>query len=142
MTEIFPDGPQGMFSFSLGNFDKPPQFEFIGEGTHIQACPRIPVRKLMAYDSEGRLDRNSPLNILPLKYVESLEQNQKIESCCRHPENHEIEARYSCVAEAIKGIPDIYILHCVCGRKHRRLCVGGNNPLTGEKEIRPRWYVR
>lgn len=120
-------------SFSYGNFSRPPTFDFI-EGTHILACKRHPVRKLMAYDANGNLARDSVRNLLPLKYVESLEQNQQLATCCRHPENHDIEARYSCVEEAIKGIPDIYILHCQCGRQHRRFCVGG-----GE---RPYWEVR
>ncbi len=88
--------------------------------SHILACKRHPVAKLQ--------------HLLPAKYIESLEQNQKIASCCRHPENHEIEAWYSCEAERDKGVPDIYINYCTCGRKHRRFCVG-----SGE---RPFWDVR
>ncbi len=78
----------------------------------------------------------------PVKYIEALEQNQKISSCCRHPENHELEAWYSSDEDRDKGIPDIYIFHCTCGRQHRRFCVGGNNPVTGEKDRRPFWVVR
>jgi hypothetical protein len=92
----------------------------------VLACPRIKVPLVM--------------NMLPARYIEALEQNQKIASCCRHPEDHEIEAWYSTQEEAAKGIPDIYIFHCTCGRKHRRFCVG-----TGSKdnpEVRAFWEVR
>lgn len=92
---------------------------------------------------------------LPLRWAEALEQNQQIASCCRHPENHEISAWYSSDAERAKGVPDIYIFHCPCGRVHRRFCVGGN-PMTKDGEIdyralaaigreeekRPVWEVR
>jgi hypothetical protein len=94
---------------------------------HVLAAPRHPVAKL-------------PPGLLPIKYIEALEQNQQIASCCRHPENHEIEAWYSCEAEAAKGVPDIYIFHCTCGRQHRRFCVGGSAP--GKPEFRPFWEVR
>ncbi len=113
-----------------------------GPGTHTLACVRYPVRKLMAYDADGNLNKESPRNSLPLKYVEALEQNQQIAQCCRHPENHDIEAWFSSDAERAKGTPDIYILHCTCGRQHRRFCVGGDNPATGEKDLRPFWHVR
>lgn len=87
--------------------------------THVLACPRRPVAKF-------------PPGFFPAKYIEALEQNQQIASCCRHPENHEIEAFKSNENEAV---PDIYIFHCVCGRKHRRFCVGGG-------DARPVWDVR
>ena len=48
--------------------------------TTTLVCPRISVSTLMAADT------------LPVRYLEALEHNQKIQSCCRHPENHEIEA--------------------------------------------------
>jgi hypothetical protein len=95
---------------------------------HVVACKRHPVAKLM--------------HAIPAKYIEALEQNQQIASCCRHPENHEIEAFYSNGDERWRGKdpardmpnpPDIYIMHCTCGRQHRRFCVGG-----GE---RPFWEV-
>jgi len=89
--------------------------------SHYPACPRYSVSKL--------------LSLLPTRYVEALEQNQRIASCCRHPENHEIEAFFSCEAERDKGTPDIYIFHCTCGRKHRRFCVG-------QGDVRPVWEVR
>jgi hypothetical protein len=89
--------------------------------SHVQACPRYPAAKLFS--------------LLPIKYIEALEQNQKIASCCRHPENHEVEAFYSCEAEREKGTPDIYIFHCTCGKKHTRFCAGGG-------DVRPVWDVR
>lgn len=85
--------------------------------TQAPACPRVKVADL-------------PEGFLPQRYFEALEQNQKIASCCRHPENHEIEARKSHPDEPA---PDIYIFHCSCGRKHPRLCVG----MTDAK--RPVW---
>lgn len=85
---------------------------------HVQACKRYPVAKL--FDQ------------IPAKYIEALEQNQKIASCCRHPENHDLEAFYSKETETV---PDIYIFHCTCGKKHTRFCVGGGDE-------RPYWEVR
>ena len=89
--------------------------------THIPACNRVKAQTVWS--------------LLPAKYYEALEQNQKIASCCRHPENHDIEALYSSETERDKGWPDVYIFHCTCGRKHRRFCVGGG-------DIRPVWEVR
>lgn len=86
---------------------------------HTVACKRTPVAKL-------------PAGLLPIKFIEALEQNQQISSCCRHPENHEVEALYSTPDEKV---PDIYIFHCTCGRKHRRFCVGGGDQ-------RPFWDIR
>lgn len=97
---------------------------------HTIACKRIAVSKLGA--------------LVPLKFIEALEQNQKIAGCCRHPENHEIEAFYSCEEERWRGKdpqtdmpnpPDIYVFHCTCGRKHSRFCVGNG-------DARPVWEIR
>jgi hypothetical protein len=101
----------------------------IGE-SHTLACVRVPVAKC-------------PVRI-PQKWIESLEQNQLISSCCRHPENHDIEAWYSSEADRAKGIPDIYKFHCTCGRAHVKFCVGGSrNPSTGEiTHPRPFWEIR
>lgn len=76
--------------------------------TQVQACPRVKVADL----PEGHLKPN---------HIAALEQNQKIASCCRHPENHEVEALKSHPDEQLA---DIYIFHCTCGRKHRFFCVG------------------
>lgn len=70
--------------------------------------------------------------MIPVKYLEALEHNQQIASCCRHPENHEIEA-FKTKEELT--VPDLYIFYCSCGRKHPRLCVGGG-------DVRPFWEVR
>lgn len=83
--------------------------------TTVLACVRVPVRMIA--------------DVLPEEYRTNLERNQKIASCCRHPENHDIEAFKSHPRETR---PDIYILHCNCGRKHRTFCVG-------EGDFRPVW---
>jgi hypothetical protein len=88
---------------------------------HHLACAKHPVAKLF--------------DLLPVKYIEALEQNQKIASCCRHPENHQVEAWYSCEADRDKGVPDIYKFHCTCGRVHTRFCMGGG-------DVRPYWDAR
>ncbi len=84
--------------------------------TQVPACPRVKVADL-------------PEGHLPKKYIEVLEQNQMLKSCCRHPENHEVEARKTHPDEPA---PDIYIFYCTCGRVHRRLCVG-------KTDTRPVW---
>jgi len=65
---------------------------------HFQACKRVPVAKW--------------LGLIPAKWIERLEQDQKLPSCCRHPENHKIEAWFSSETDRQKGIPDIYIFIC------------------------------
>lgn len=85
--------------------------------TQVQACPRVKVADL-------------PEGFLKQSHIEHLERNQQIASCCRHPENHEIEALKSHPEEPA---PDIYVFNCSCGRKHRFFCVGH----TDEK--RPVW---
>lgn len=76
--------------------------------TQVLACPRVRVADL----PEGHLKK---------KHIEHLEQNQKIASCCRHPENHDVEGFKSHPDEPA---PDIYVFHCKCGKKHRFFCVG------------------
>jgi hypothetical protein len=85
--------------------------------TQVLACKRHPVAKLKG--------------LIPDKFLEALEHNQQIASCCRHPENHDIEAFKSRAEEAA---PDIYIFHCQCGKKHRRFCIGGGDE-------RPFWEI-
>lgn len=84
--------------------------------TRVGACPRVRVMDL-------------PDNHLKKNHIEQLEQNQKIASCCRHPENHDVEAFKSHPDEPL---PDIYIFYCTCGRKHRFFCVG-------KTDVRPVW---
>lgn len=79
--------------------------------TQAVACPRVKVADL----PEGHLKQT---------HIERLEQNQKISSCCRHPENHEVEAFKSHKDEPA---PDIYVFHCTCGKKHRFFCVGATD---------------
>ena len=81
--------------------------------------PHSPRRKVADFP-EGHLKQN---------HIDALEQNQKISSCCRHPENHEVEARKSHPDEPA---PDVYIFYCPCGKKHRFFCVGIN-------DVRPEW---
>lgn len=93
---------------------------FATPSSHVQACPRVKVASL-------------PSTLIPKKYIEDLEHNQKIAHCCRHPENHDIEAKYSAPhVKELKQPPDIYIFHCTCGRRHIRFCVGGG-------DVRPFW---
>jgi hypothetical protein len=84
--------------------------------TQVQACPRVKVADL-------------PEGFLKTNHIEALEHNQKISGCCRHPENHEVEALKS---HADEQAPDIYVFHCTCGRKHRFFCVG-------RTDTRPTW---
>lgn len=118
---------------------------------HVLACPRIPVVKVQ--------------KLLPPKYLERLEQDQKLPSCCRHPENHEIEAWYSSEEDAAKGVPDIYVFICTAvhdlteGKpefearfdrprfgpaRHTRFCVGGSagSGPGAKPDYRPFWEVR
>lgn len=84
--------------------------------TQVSFCPRVKVADL-------------PIGHLKPNHIAALEQNQKITSCCRHPEDHEVEALKSHPDEPL---PDIYIFYCPCGKKHRFFCVG----LT---DVRPIW---
>ena len=85
--------------------------------TQVQACPKVKVSDL-------------PAGHLKQKHIDHLEQNQTIKSCCRHPENHYVEAKKSHKDEPL---PDIYIFHCdKCKRQHRFFCVG-------HTDTRPVW---
>lgn len=84
--------------------------------TTVPHCPR---RKVSEF----------PDGFLKPNHIATLEQNQKIASCCRHPENHEVEALKSHPDEPAA---DIYVFHCTCGRKHRFFCVG-------KADVRPEW---
>ena len=88
--------------------------------TLVPHCPR---RKVSDF----------PKGFIPARlYERNLEQNQQLAQCCRHPENHEIEALKSHPDEPCA---DIYIFHCECGRKHRVFCVGA-------EDTRPEWDAR
>lgn len=92
---------------------------------HILACPRVRVR--------------SVLPILPTKYLTEF-ISERTRECCRKSEEHEIEAFFTTKLDEERGVPDVYVLHCKCGRKHRRFCVGASIgsgvPYT---EPRPFW---
>ena len=92
------------------NTARPPQPE-----TQVVVCPRYPVAKLA--------------HMIPRHFLSTLEQNQQIASCCRHPENHDIEARKSHPDEPA---PDIYIFYCTCGRRHPRFMVGNSTRFVWE----------
>lgn len=76
---------------------------------------------------------NSPHAAVHLepKYLETLEHNQKINGCCRRPEEsgHIAQWFYSPSAETTPGgtlIPDILIIRCgACDRRHIRVMGGG-----------------
>jgi len=90
---------------------------------HIQACPRIPVERIK--------------ESIPTKWFEAMEHNQQIKTCCRSPQNHDIEAHYTCEEEQAKGAPDLYIFHCkTCGCRHIRLMSEGRN---GGSNLRIIW---
>ena len=124
--------PHSLSSVKLGDFRTPTEkYEALGPfakrhgkfpkgtvlpDTQISVCPRVKVADF----PEGHLKQ---------KHIDHLEQNQLIASCCRHPENHEVEAFKSHPEEPA---PDVYVFYCTCGRKHRFFCVG----LTDE---RPEW---
>ena len=72
-----------------------------------------------------------PAKFLQRKYIETLEQNQKLNLCCRHVEEENHQAQWFATPTADKTesgetIPDILVITCgLCGRKHHRLFVGG-----------------
>jgi len=71
-----------------------------------------------------------PATLLDRKYVEGLEQNQKLNLCCRHvaESGHVAQWASTPTAEKTKDgkiIPDLLFIHCgVCKRKHTRFFVG------------------
>lgn len=85
----------------------------------VPDMPRYPVAKL--------------LRQIPPKFLEQVTANAT-RACCKEPVKHDIEVFYSSERDRDLGIPDIYVLHCTCGRKHRRFMVGGG--------ARPGWTVR
>lgn len=104
-----------------GKLVVPPGTKLEFPETTVQACPK-------------RHMSDFPEGFIPARYYESnLEHNQLIAHCCRHPENHMIEALKSHPEERL---PDIYIFHCDCGRKHRWFMAGEYDP---PGEHRPMW---
>lgn len=107
-----PEYSPGPFVDRFGRF---PKGTVLPE-TQVECCPK----RRVADFPPGFLKRN---------HIEALEQNQKIASCCRHPENHKVKAKKSHPDEKCA---DIYIFYCTCGRKHRFFCVG-------YEDVRPEW---
>ncbi|MGE0853871.1 MAG: hypothetical protein AB7O44_30385 [Hyphomicrobiaceae bacterium] len=82
----------------------------------LLACRRVRVKDL-------------PFALPPVLYINNLERNQDVPSCCRRWEDHHIAAFFSSrewmerrrkdgYPEPWGGKPDIYILYCQCGRQH------------------------
>lgn len=103
----------------------------LARDNHIVACKRVPVSKC-------------PARIPSWMYEKNLEHNQQVASCCRKPENHDIAAFYSSPEDQAKGVPDVYVFYCVCGREHAVFMLGGSqNPVTKEHtHRRPFWDIR
>ncbi len=97
---------------------------------HILACARHPVRNLLA--------------IIPAKYLFALMENKEpIGVCCRQAVDHDIEAFWTSAENVEPERPDLYVLHCKCGRKHRRMMVGGAQGSGAiDTNQRPFWEVK
>lgn len=76
--------------------------------TRVLTCPRRPVASFKP-------------GYIPWQIMEPMEHDQKLSSCCRHPENHDIEAWKS--NPNVKG-PDQYIFTCACGKRHTNWILG------------------
>jgi hypothetical protein len=100
----------------------------------IRACKRVKVQAVGTGADGETILKAGPVLVDPRFYVRPLSQNQQVPSCCRNVENHEFSAWYSSPADAAKGVPDVYILHCQCGRVHRNFMLGGGT--------RPFWEIR
>ena len=72
--------------------------------------------------------------LLPAKYVEALEREQRINLCCRHVEEENHTAQWFATESATKDaegrqVPDVLVITCgKCKRKHRRFFIGGADP--------------
>lgn len=89
--------------------------------TQIPFCPKVKVAEF-------------PEGFIPVKWMDGLRRmHNQISPCCSKPENHEIEGRKSHPDE---DVPDIYIFHCTCGKKHVRWLLG-----TTDDVARPVWQA-
>jgi len=59
------------------------------------------------------------LDMIPAKYLWAILGNEKLNKCCRKPENLTLELRKTQDLPEIT-FPDLYVFGCACGRKHRR----------------------
>lgn len=107
-----PEPPLDLYTKRFGRYAK-------GTVLPDTTTPHCPRRKVADF----------PDGFLKQRHIERLEQDQKLAHCCRHPENHEVEALKSHPEEPCA---DIYIFHCTCGNKHRFFCVGID-------DTRPEW---
>ncbi len=91
--------------------------------TWVPACPPVRMADL-------------PKGFIPERfYGKSLEFNQQVASCCRHPENHVIWAERSHPDEPA---PDRYFFRCNCGAVHKVFCAGVGTQHTDD-DPRPQW---
>lgn len=60
------------------------------------------------------------LMMIPAKFLWAVIGNEKLEPCCRKPENLTLELRKTQDLPEIT-FPDLYVFGCECGRKHRRM---------------------
>lgn len=58
--------------------------------------------------------------MIPAKFLWAVIGNEKLEPCCRKPENLTLELRKTQDLPEIT-FPDLYVFGCECGRKHRRM---------------------
>lgn len=78
------------------------------------------------------------LAIIPAKYLWAQINNEKLEPCCRKVENLTLEIRKTQdIPEIVE--PDLYVMQCACGRKHRRLLLqpGQYGATAPEPNINP-----
>jgi hypothetical protein len=86
------------------------------------ACPLYPVDRIR--------------QLFPEEMLTVMENNQQLKICCRHVDNHLVEARYTSAQQARSGVPDYYIFHCTeCGCRHHQA-------MHGIGDVRPKWIVR
>ena len=107
---------------------------------HAVAAPFAPVvndesRQVIIMKARALLEC---LAIIPAKYLWAQITNEKLEPCCRKPENLTLEIRKTQdIPEIVE--PDLYVMQCGCGRKHRRLLLqpGQYGATVPEPNINP-----
>jgi hypothetical protein len=101
------------------------------DSEHILACPRLPLERVLRMCPSAKRFHDKVVNNAP-------------NECCHVVGNIEIEAWYSKQTVKDEGIPDVYKLHCSCGRAHVSFCIGGSkDPVTKENtHPRPFWEIR
>lgn len=70
-----------------------------------------------------QVEGSTDIRDYPKKFRTSIEQNEKLEACCRKATAHTCRVYKTPTCQ--EGFPwDLFIAMCKCGRKHRRLLVG------------------